>query len=108
MIVGIDWMPNPTRGCSYYYGFDAVREFLKVNNLFCLLRAHEVQQQGFYNHFDPETFGTTERQKFQRRSSHRAYPTVVTVFSAPNYCDKYGNMAAFLRVDFDSPKLEVL
>lgn len=49
----IDWKPNPTRGCSYCFGYKALREFLDLNNLVCVVRAHEVQESGFRKHFDP-------------------------------------------------------
>lgn len=52
--IDIDWRPNPTRGCSYVYGFKSIKEFLKRNNLVCLVRAHEVQEEGYRKHFAPE------------------------------------------------------
>lgn len=36
--------PNPTRGCSYFYGYGAVKDFLTKNNFLCVVRAHEVQK----------------------------------------------------------------
>ena len=32
-----------------------------------------------------------------RQSPYSPFPTVITVFSAPNYCDTYGNRGAFMR-----------
>jgi len=36
------WEPNPSRGCSYYFGYVAINDFLKKNNLISLIRAHEA------------------------------------------------------------------
>ena len=33
-------------GCSYFYGYKAVKSFLRRNDLVCLVRAHEVQEEG--------------------------------------------------------------
>jgi serine/threonine-protein phosphatase 2B catalytic subunit len=33
---------NDVRGCSYFYGNDAVRRFLESNNLISIIRAHEA------------------------------------------------------------------
>lgn len=38
---------NATRQCSYVYGAEAVANFLKANKLTSLIRAHEVQQEGY-------------------------------------------------------------
>jgi diadenosine tetraphosphatase ApaH/serine/threonine PP2A family protein phosphatase len=51
--MNIEWRPNPSRGCSYTYGYKAIREFLDRNNLVCIVRAHEVQEDGYKKHFDP-------------------------------------------------------
>jgi serine/threonine-protein phosphatase 2B catalytic subunit len=74
--------PNPTRGCSYFYGYGAVKDFLTKNNFSCIVRAHEVQKQGYKLH------------KFKKFDLKQ--PPVITVFSAPNYCDMYENWAAWL------------
>jgi hypothetical protein len=28
--IAIDWKPNPSRGCSYFYGYRAVHQFLET------------------------------------------------------------------------------
>lgn len=52
--IEIDWRPNPARGCSYCYGYRSVKTFLQKNALVCLVRAHEVQEEGYRKHFAPE------------------------------------------------------
>ena len=37
---------NDVRGCSYFYGNEAVNKFLEQNNLISLIRAHEAQIDG--------------------------------------------------------------
>lgn len=54
------------RGVGVQFGPDIAAKFLDDNNLKMLVRSHEVKPEGF------------EYQKGNR---------VVTVFSAPNYCD---------------------
>lgn len=49
----VSWKPNPARGCSYCFGYSAVKEFLNKNGLVCIVRAHEVQADGFRRHFEP-------------------------------------------------------
>jgi serine/threonine-protein phosphatase 2B catalytic subunit len=75
---------NDARGCSYYYSNDALAEFLKKNNLVSLIRAHEVQLEGYKT--GPTLKGMT-------------IPTQITIFSAPNYCDQYGNRGAILNIE---------
>lgn len=40
-----EWKPNYERGCSYYFGYKAIRRFLDENDLLCLVRAHQVCEQ---------------------------------------------------------------
>ncbi|KAL3663501.1 hypothetical protein V7S43_011389 [Phytophthora oleae] len=84
------WEPNQARGCSYYFNAAATFEFLVTNNLLSMLRAHEYEDEGFTFHFN-----SMECKKLDKRED-KSMPPLITVFSAPNYCDSYGNTAAYL------------
>jgi serine/threonine-protein phosphatase 2B catalytic subunit len=43
--MSVEWKPNYERGCSFYFGYRAVRRFLDDNNLLCIVRAHQVCNQ---------------------------------------------------------------
>jgi len=75
---------NNIRGCSYFFGNDAVTKFLTRNNLLCLIRAHEAQIEGF---------------KMHTWTKKADFPAVITVFSAPNYCDVYNNKGAIITFE---------
>lgn len=79
---------NLARRCSYYYTYAGVTSFLERNKLLCMIRGHEVHQKG--------------HMVYQR---FNGVPSVVTIFSAPNYCDSYGNLGAILK--FDGQKLKI-
>lgn len=79
---------NETRQCSYVYGADAVRQFLDDNKVTSIIRAHEAQVDGYKMHMVNKETGI---------------PRVITIFSAPNYCDVYKNKAACLK--FDHPNI---
>lgn len=58
-----------------------------------MIRAHEAQIEGY---------------KMHRWSGNSEFPVVITIFSAPNYCDVYNNKGAVIkfevgRVAFPSP-----
>lgn len=73
---------NDSRGCAFYFGLEATRNFLEVNNLLTVIRAHEVEFEGFRG--------------FNWGNS--TFPLVITIFSAPNYCGFHGNKGAVLRI----------
>jgi len=75
---------NDVRGCSYVYSYRAVCNFLEKNRLLSIIRAHEAQDQGYRMHLKNEATG---------------FPTVITIFSAPNYLDAYNNKGAILRYE---------
>jgi len=70
----------------YLFGPDVSKNFMEYNGLRMTLRSHEVKAQGYrYDH-------------------EGAYP-LITVFSAPNYVDKAGNMASVAVLTNDGSKL---
>lgn len=70
------WAEND-RGVSYTFGADVVRSFLKKHNLDLIARAHQVVEDGY------EFFAGRQ---------------LVTVFSAPNYCNEFNNCGALMSV----------
>ena len=75
----VSWVENSTRGCSYVFGAKAATPFLTKNDILSIIRAHEAQMDGYKMHnWNPEM----------------GFPSVITVFSAPNYCDVYSNFGA--------------
>jgi len=75
---------NDTRQCSWVFGIEAVKTFLDENRITSIIRAHEAQVDGYKMHM-------------VNRSTN--IPRVMTIFSAPNYCDLYKNKAACLKFD---------
>ena len=73
------WGENE-RGVSYVFGIDIVTNFVKKQNLDLIVRAHQVVEDGY------EFFANKK---------------LVTVFSAPNYCDEFENSAGILNVTKD-------
>ena len=69
------------RGVGILFGPDVANNFLKSNGLDLLIRSHEVQQEGY-----------------------GVEGNVITVFSAPNYCDQMGNKGAIINITGDDLK----
>jgi len=64
------------RGVGCAFGPDVTENFLKTNNLSMVIRSHEMKEDGY----EVEHGGQ-----------------LITLFSAPNYCDQMGNKGAFIR-----------
>ena len=45
--VDFNFKRNMNRKCSVNYGSQAVNDFLEQNDLLCIVRAHEVKQDGY-------------------------------------------------------------
>ncbi|XP_025424527.1 serine/threonine-protein phosphatase 2B catalytic subunit 3-like isoform X3 [Sipha flava] len=75
---------NSVRGCSYFYSYAACCDFLQSNNLLSIIRAHEAQDAGY---------------RMYRKSQTTGFPSLITIFSAPNYLDVYNNKAAVLKYE---------
>eukprot|EP00792_Barthelona_sp_PAP020_P006524 TRINITY_DN3020_c0_g5_i1.p1 TRINITY_DN3020_c0_g5~~TRINITY_DN3020_c0_g5_i1.p1 ORF type:complete len:316 (-),score=70.39 TRINITY_DN3020_c0_g5_i1:33-956(-) len=66
------------RGAGFTFGKDMSYAFIHDNNLSLIVRAHQVANEGYILSHDQ---------------------TVVTIFSAPDYCYRCGNLAAIMELD---------
>lgn len=74
------WAVSP-RGAGWLFGDRVSQEFCHVNGLNLIARAHQLVNEGYKYHFKSQD--------------------VVTVWSAPNYCYRCGNMASVCEIDED-------
>ena len=82
---------NVERECSFKFGLDPVKQILKKNNFLSIIRAHQVQIDGY---------------KMHRWGGAQAFPSVITVFSAPNYCGSYKNKGAVILIENDKMNIK--
>lgn len=71
------WGVSP-RGAGFLFGGDVSKHFVHTNGLDFIARAHQLILEGYKQMFDN---------------------TIVTVWSAPNYCYRCGNVASILQLD---------
>ena len=69
------------RGVGLCFGPDVTENFLEKNKLQLVIRSHEMKEEGY----EVEHHGK-----------------LITVFSAPNYCDQMGNKGALVNLTKDN------
>lgn len=71
------------RGVGYTFGEDIVQQFLRINDIDFIIRAHQLCNEGYQTLFNN---------------------TFATIWSAPNYCYRARNKAAILQINEDLSK----
>jgi serine/threonine-protein phosphatase 4 catalytic subunit len=80
------WGLSP-RGAGYLFGADVVAKFNETNHIDLIARAHQLVMEGYKTMFPVKGKGG------------QSQDSLVTVWSAPNYCYRVGNVAAILELD---------
>lgn len=82
------WAVSP-RGAGWLFGERPTQHFNRLNGLDLIARAHQLVQEGYKYMFTDS----------KACSEGKTSGPLVTVWSAPNYCYRCGNVASILDID---------
>ncbi|KAG5519733.1 hypothetical protein PMAC_000006 [Pneumocystis sp. 'macacae'] len=109
------WSVSP-RGAGFLFGGDIVKSFCRINQVEMIARAHQLVMEGYKIMFN-DTFQESNINSDQNSNKENCKSTelaaefaltqnkdsdfgsIVTVWSAPNYCYRCGNVAAILELN---------
>jgi serine/threonine-protein phosphatase 2B catalytic subunit len=78
--------------------YEAVLKFLDRNDLLGVIRGHEAQDAGYVQPPGSTSYAELHNSYVMfRKTPTKKFPSVITVFSAPNYLDAYHNRGAVLK-----------
>jgi diadenosine tetraphosphatase ApaH/serine/threonine PP2A family protein phosphatase len=72
------WAVN-NRGAGYLFSSHVAKEFIQMNEIVTIVRAHQLVEEGYIYNFGDKSF--------------------VTLWSAPNYCYRCGNDASVMKIE---------
>ncbi|CCJ31258.1 unnamed protein product, partial [Pneumocystis jirovecii] len=109
------WSVSP-RGAGFLFGGDVVKSFCRINQVEMIARAHQLVMEGYKIMFDntSQESNMNGDQNTNKENCKNIEPvaeftltqnkdtdfgSIVTVWSAPNYCYRCGNVAAILKLN---------
>lgn len=87
------WTVSP-RGAGWLFGERPTQHFNRLNGLELIARAHQLVQEGYKYMFCDAMGNPKDQEEGQERTG-----LLVTVWSAPNYCYRCGNVASILSIN---------
>lgn len=101
------WAISP-RGAGWLFGDKVATEFNHVNGLKLIARAHQLVNEGYKVCLLGLPIALIDAGRLTLLQYHFPQNSVVTVWSAPNYCYRCGNVASIMTVDRNlDPKFSI-
>ncbi|KAJ6231209.1 serine/threonine-protein phosphatase pp2a-like ppg1 [Anaeramoeba flamelloides] len=80
-----NWKLSP-RGSGNLFGYEELKQFLKINDLSTVIRSHQTCQIGY-------------KWDFEEMDQEKVKNSILTIWSAPNYSYTTGNKAAYVNLE---------
>lgn len=82
------------RGVGMMFGPDVTKRFCEANGLEAVIRSHEVRMEGYEVEHDGRCITGMQRHP----TLEDTFLTLMSVFSAPKYCDSTENKGAYINI----------